>query len=213
MMVGHHLLSMYTMKSIVTLGLLAASQATATLELRGQSQTVLREPRKHIDLGHFSEWSRATKKEFLIDWEAGKASDWTIVQGNEAGGLDSMSAALTWAYHLVHKTANSSAPVKAIALLQTPSQALRLRPENQLALDNSQMTPGHEDILTLDELPEDAETLSKKLKGIVLVDHGDPSASGVKRRSCPSLTITTIEMPRLMLSHESSRRLRAVRQL
>ncbi|KAH8733052.1 hypothetical protein GQ44DRAFT_696858 [Phaeosphaeriaceae sp. PMI808] len=125
-------------------------------------------------VGHFSEWSRATKKAFLVDWQAGKASEWVIVEGNEGGDMDSMTAALTWAYHLDHSTENSSHPIKAIALLQTPSHALDLRPENKLALENSQMTPGHEDLLTMDELPEDAETLSKKLKGIVLVDHGEP---------------------------------------
>lgn len=114
------------------------------------------------------------KKRFLMDWQAGKASEWVMVQGNEGGDLDSMTAALTWAYHLVHATWNTSDPVKAIALLQTPSHALDLRPENQLALANSQMTPGHEDLLTLDELPEDPDTLSTKLKGIVLVDHGVP---------------------------------------
>ena len=81
---------------------------------------------------------------------------------------------MTWAYHLEHSSQNTSNPIKAIALLQTPSHALDLRPENRLALDNSQMTPGHEDLLTLDELPEDPETLGKKLKGIVLVDHGSP---------------------------------------
>jgi len=127
-----------------------------------------------LGVGHFSEWSRATKKAFLVDWQAGKASEWIIVQGNEGGDLDSMTAALTWAYHLDHATENSTHPVKAIALLQTPSHALDLRPENKLALDNSQMTPGHEDLLTMDELPEDPETLSKKLTGIVLVDHAEP---------------------------------------
>lgn len=110
----------------------------------------------------------------MVDWQAGKASEWTIVMGNEGGDLDSMTAALTWAYHLGHSTENTSHPIRAIALLQTPSHALDLRPENKLALDNSQMTPGHEDLLTADELPEDPETLSKKLNGIVLVDHGSP---------------------------------------
>ncbi|KAF2796084.1 DHH phosphoesterase [Melanomma pulvis-pyrius CBS 109.77] len=125
-------------------------------------------------VGHFSEWSRATKKEFLIDWQAGKESEWILVQGNEGGDLDSMTAALTWAYHLGHSTLNTSNPIKAIALLQTPTHALDLRPENQLALKNSQMTSGHEDLLTIDELPEDPETLSPKLKGIVIVDHAEP---------------------------------------
>ncbi|KAF2469920.1 DHH phosphoesterase [Lindgomyces ingoldianus] len=125
-------------------------------------------------VGHFSEWSRATKKEFLVDWQASKESEWTIVQGNEGGDLDSMTAALAWAYHLRHSTQNTSSPIKAIALLQTPADALDLRPENKLALDNSKMTSGHEDLLTLDELPEDPETLSRKIRGIVLVDHAKP---------------------------------------
>lgn len=157
---------------------LVATRTAAMPQTGPPKQTVLdassRFLSKHLGVGHFSEWSRATKKQFLIDWQAGNASEWTIVQGNEGGDLDSMTAALTWAYHLGHSTENSSHPIKAIALLQTPSHALDLRPENKLALDNSQMTPGHEDLLTMDELPEDPETLSRKLKGIVLVDHGVP---------------------------------------
>ncbi|OAL07270.1 DHH phosphoesterase [Phaeosphaeriaceae sp. SRC1lsM3a] len=159
----------------VLCALLAATQAVARPPAQMPMQSLLGSGRAQpYGVGHFSEWSRATKKAFLVDWQAGKASEWTIVQGNEGGDLDSMTAALTWAYHLGHSTENSSHPIKAIALLQTPSHALDLRPENKLALDNSQMTPGHEDLLTMDELPEDPETLSKKLRGIVLVDHGSP---------------------------------------
>lgn len=151
----------------------SAAAAGAPLSPGHGQQSVLGSPDKGV--GHFSEWSRQTKKEFLIDWQAGRESEWAIVQGNEAGDLDSMTAALTWAYHLEHATqANTSRPLKAIALLQTPSHALDLRPENKLALAHSQMTPGHEDLLTLDELPEDPETLGPKLRGIVLVDHAEP---------------------------------------
>jgi exopolyphosphatase len=155
---------------------LAAGPATAMPQNHLPKQSILGASSRlrPFGVGHFSEWSRAVKKEFLIDWQAGKESEWTIVEGNEGGDLDSMTAALTWAYHLGHSTENSSHPIKAIALLQTPSHALDLRPENKLALDNSQMTPGHEDLLTMDELPEDPETLSRKLKGIVLVDHAEP---------------------------------------
>ncbi|KAF2730473.1 hypothetical protein EJ04DRAFT_473758 [Polyplosphaeria fusca] len=131
-------------------------------------------PDKQVGVGHFSEWSRATKKEFLIDWQAGREDKWIFVQGNEGGDTDSMTAALTWAYHLGHATQNTSDPLKAIALLQTPTHALDLRPENKKALENSKMTAGHEDLLTIDELPEDPETLSRKLRGIVLVDHAKP---------------------------------------
>lgn len=125
-------------------------------------------------VGHFSEWSRATKKEFLIDWQAGQSSKWIIVTGNEGGDLDSMTSALTWAYHLEHSTQNTTHPIRAIALLQTPTDALDLRPENKLALQNSLMSTGHSDLLTIDELPESPETLSQDIKGIVIVDHPKP---------------------------------------
>ncbi|KAH7076997.1 hypothetical protein BKA63DRAFT_511190 [Paraphoma chrysanthemicola] len=166
------------MKALRTLipAFLAASPVGAMPQNHLPKQTILGAAgrAKPIGVGHFSEWSRAAKKAFLVDWQAGKASEWTIVEGNEGGDLDSMTAALTWAYHLDHISENSSHPIKAIALLQTPSHALDLRPENKLALDNSQMTAGHEDLLTMDELPEDPETLARKLKGIVLVDHAEP---------------------------------------
>ncbi|KAH7018582.1 uncharacterized protein B0I36DRAFT_336245 [Microdochium trichocladiopsis] len=137
-------------------------------------------------VGHFSEWSRETKRQFLIDWQAGRSSEWIIVQGNEGGDLDSMTAALTWAYHLQHATQNSSEPLKAIALLQTPTDALDLRPENKVALDNSQMSSGHSDLLTIDELPEDPETLATHIKGIVIVDHPKPLR---KWQAAPILSI------------------------
>ncbi|CAI6331596.1 unnamed protein product [Periconia digitata] len=127
-----------------------------------------------VGVGHFSEWSRDTKKRFFIDWQDSKENEWVFVMGNEGGDLDSMASALTWAYHLEHSTMNSSKPLKAIALLQTSMDALDLRPENKVALSNSKMTSGHEDLLTMDELPEDPETLSRKLKGIILVDHATP---------------------------------------
>lgn len=97
--------------------------------------------------------------------------------------LDSMTAALTWAYHLSHMpktpfdndtSAVHSHSTKAIALLQTPRDALDLRPENKLALRNVQMSPGHRDLLTIDELPFPAAQLAEEIKGIILVDHPVP---------------------------------------
>lgn len=82
-----------------------------------------------------------------------------------------MTAALTWSYHLSHVKPDTN---KTIALLQTPQDALDLRPENKLALHNVMMSPGHRDLLTIDELPMPAAELASKLKGIVLVDHPAP---------------------------------------
>ncbi|KAN0061557.1 hypothetical protein ACQY0O_006404 [Thecaphora frezii] len=125
-------------------------------------------------VGHFSEWSKATKHAFLRDWRDGRAGEWTVVMGNEGGDLDSMAAALTWAYHLSHISLQQGKQRKAVALLQTPLDALDLRPENKLALDNSKMSSGHRDLLTIDELPEEPSRLAPKLEGIVLVDHAVP---------------------------------------
>lgn len=91
--------------------------------------------------------------------------------------LDSMTAALTWSYHISHMAASnhtSNQIQKAIALLQTPQDALDLRPENRLALHNVQMSPGHRDLLTIDELPIPAEKLAEEVQGIILVDHPEP---------------------------------------
>lgn len=123
---------------------------------------------------YFSEWSRNTKRGFLMDWQSDKESEWIIVLGNEGGDLDSLASALAWSYHLEHISINSSEPLKAVALLQTPTDQLHLRPENELALKNSHMSSEHRDLLNIDELPADPETLSRNIKGIVLVDHPEP---------------------------------------
>jgi exopolyphosphatase len=184
--------------------LLVALPATAMPSKQGQHQAVLHAPNTHDAIrthkegvGHFSEWSRATKKEFLIDWQAGREDEWILVQGNEGGDLDSLTSALAWAYHLGHSTQNTSNPIKAIALLQTQTDALDLRPENKVALDNSKMTSGHEDLLTIDELPEDPETLSPKLKGIVLVDHAEPLRKWRKAK----ILVSTASISLLRLIH------------
>lgn len=162
--------------------LAAAAMRTAASEFQARSEQVIMQPKAgtkafkgpEIGVGHFSEWSRQTKKEFLIDWQEGRVNEWIIVQGNEGGDLDSMAAALTWAYHIEHSTANTSHPQKAIALLQTPTDALDLRPENKIALTNAKMSSGHSDLLTTDEVPEDPETLATRIKGLVVVDHPRP---------------------------------------
>ncbi|KAM0811897.1 hypothetical protein AB5N19_12253 [Seiridium cardinale] len=166
----------------IAMGACWAASANFLEQPQQSQQHVMLEPEpalsahrpKESGVGHFSEWSRETKRQFLIDWQAERSSEWIIVQGNEGGDLDSMAAALTWAYHLQHSTENSTAPTKAIALLQTPTNALDLRPENKLALDNSMMSSGHSDLLTLDELPENPQTLSNDIKGIIIVDHPVP---------------------------------------
>ncbi|KAM0751428.1 hypothetical protein T439DRAFT_288358 [Meredithblackwellia eburnea MCA 4105] len=123
-------------------------------------------------VGHFSEWSRQTKKEFLEALSSNSAHDWVIVIGNEGGDLDSMASALAWAYHLMHLPT----PQKAVALLQTVADALDLRPDNKLALVYARMASGHRDLLTIDELPIKPFDLWHRIQGIALVDHNVPQS-------------------------------------
>ncbi|KAK0519957.1 hypothetical protein OC834_007205 [Tilletia horrida] len=138
-------------------------------------------------VGHFSEWSIAQKTRFLADLkkDSANAANWILVMGNEGGDLDSMASALLWAYHLTHNgtTSTPEGPthggeprraIQAVALLQTPEDALDLRPENKLALANAKMSPGHSDLLTIDELPLPPKELARKLHGLALVDHPRP---------------------------------------
>ncbi|EGG03178.1 uncharacterized protein MELLADRAFT_49610 [Melampsora larici-populina 98AG31] len=120
---------------------------------------------------NLSEWSRSIKSQFLAEISDGRANEWVIVMGNEAGDTDSMAGAIGWAYHLTHLKKH---PQKAISLLQTVEDALDLRPENQLALERSRMSPRHRDLLTIDELPIKPFELSRHIGGIVLVDHNFP---------------------------------------
>lgn len=60
--------------------LLAANPAAAMPQSLLSKQSVLGATSKvqRLGVGHFSEWSRATKKAFLVDWQAGKASEWYV---------------------------------------------------------------------------------------------------------------------------------------
>ena len=60
-------------------------------------------PPPHTGVGHFSEWAREAKEEFLKDLKNDEAHGWTLVMGNEGGDLDSMVSALAYSYHLTHQ--------------------------------------------------------------------------------------------------------------
>ncbi|SCV73693.1 BQ2448_6123 [Microbotryum intermedium] len=143
----------------------AASQAPPTMPMPGKNES---------GHGHFSKWSRQTKKHFLHDlaYAPTKAQDWIVVMGNEAGDLDSMVSALAVSYTMMHL----KKPVKAVALLQTEQDALYLRPENSLALHKARMASYHRDLLTIDELPIKPQDMWHRIKGIALVDHNIPTS-------------------------------------
>lgn len=75
-----------------------------------------------------------------------------------------MVSALAYAYHLTHL----EKPLKAVALLQTSADALELRPENLLALQESKMASEHKDLLTFDELIIKPIELGHRIKGLAL---------------------------------------------
>lgn len=116
----------------------------------------------------------SVKEAFLASIANPSSSEpWTVVMGNEAGDLDSMASALAHAYLL-----NTVDGKRAVALVLTPRQALRLRPENELALKLTRPDSGHETLgsledvlLCADDLPVSASTLISKGVKFALVDH------------------------------------------
>ncbi|CAE7061556.1 unnamed protein product [Rhizoctonia solani] len=154
----------------------------------------------HVLHGTLSSWARSVKRDFLNDIRAcapairanttaqseacAKAAEWSIVMGNEAGDLDSLTSAIAWAFYLAHENMDNNnlkgkkgkhhnpkeRPV--VPLLQTEEDAIDLRPENKLALrEYGNMRRGHADILTIDELPLPPREIAPYIDGIYLVDH------------------------------------------
>jgi hypothetical protein len=140
----------------------------------------------HALHGSLSSWARAVKKDFLSDLAAcapairsnttahstacARAGEWSIVMGNEAGDLDSLTSAIAWAFYLAHEdislSSNDITGLKkgkgkkgkhhdwrerpVVPLLQTEEDAIDLRPENKLALrEYGNMRRGHADILSV----------------------------------------------------------------
>lgn len=134
----------------------------------------------HALHGSLSSWARAVKRDFLNDITAcapairsntttrseacARATKWSIVMGNEAGDLDSLTSAIAWAFYLAHEPLTSDDSKKGknkkgkhhdprerpvVPLLQTEEDAIDLRPENKIALrEYGNMRRGHADILS-----------------------------------------------------------------
>lgn len=120
--------------------------------------------------------SQISLKEAFLASLSGPPSDapWVVVMGNEAGDLDSLASSLAHAYLL-----NTVEGVRAVPLILTPRAALRLRPENELALRLTRPEAGHETLgsledvlLCVDDLPIPTDALLPR-GGIqfALVDH------------------------------------------
>lgn len=114
--------------------------------------------------GSLSSWARAVKNRFLGDLSAcapsilantttqstacAQVAKWSIVMGNEAGDLDSLTSAIAWAFYLAHEDLSDKNGLKGkkgkhggkweerpvVPLLQTEEDAIDLRPENTVKL-------------------------------------------------------------------------------
>ncbi|KAI0752676.1 DHH phosphoesterase [Daedaleopsis nitida] len=104
---------------------------------------------------------------YLDAVKAGKAKDWTVVMGNEAGDLDSITSAIAYAWY-----ASKYQHVLAVSLTQTPRSELHLRAENLHAFELAQID-SNTDILCIDDVTALAEDEDAPFPSstFALVDH------------------------------------------
>ncbi|KAL7284602.1 hypothetical protein ACG7TL_001896 [Trametes sanguinea] len=93
-----------------------------------------------------SEFLKESKSAYLAAVQAGKAKEWTVVMGNEAGDLDSISSAIAYAWY-----ASRVKGISAVSLTQTLRADLHLRAENLHAFELVHISPT--DILCIDDVP------------------------------------------------------------
>ncbi|KDQ07539.1 hypothetical protein BOTBODRAFT_607928 [Botryobasidium botryosum FD-172 SS1] len=83
--------------------------------------------------------------------------------GNEAGDLDTIASSVAYSYLSQRQKSHPT-----IALIQMPRADLSLRPENLLAFKYANLSPAHDDLFMLDDLPVPTDTLKTTF---ALVDH------------------------------------------
>lgn len=125
---------------------------------------------------NLADWLKSQRESFLYDVRHNKASDWVIAVGNEAGDLDSLASSISYAALSSYLDAQ-----KTIPLILTPANMLRLRPENRLALNRSQVPFEDPNIVASDltrnvllhaeQLPVPTEYLAGMGAKFALVDH------------------------------------------
>ncbi|KAI9056368.1 DHH phosphoesterase [Trametes sanguinea] len=110
-----------------------------------------------------SDYLRESKKAYLAAVQAGKGREWTVVMGNEAGDLDSISSAIAYAWY-----ASRVKGTCAVSLTQTSRADLHLRAENLHAFELVRVSPT--DILCIDDVPVQASQPFPS-SDFALVDH------------------------------------------
>ncbi|CED85193.1 Exopolyphosphatases and related proteins [Phaffia rhodozyma] len=187
--------------SIITRPLSTASTTTTTTAMTATSTnniTLPQENKNGESKGSLVGDSLLSLREmFLDDIKAGKANGWTIVMGNEAGDLDSLACALTYAF----LSTTLLAKPKHIALVQTPRAELSLRPENTLVLANVSIESSS--LLCVDDLPiEPAELVRQGVK-LALVDHNRVTSKWIPElgSSIPTGTEGSVEIEAVVDHH------------
>ncbi|KAL1405055.1 Exopolyphosphatase [Vanrija albida] len=114
--------------------------------------------------GRLADFLKSQNAAFLADLKAGKGKGWLVVNGNEAGDLDTIASSVAYAF-----LASALLGERAVPLLLTPKDLMGLRPENLYALQQSNLPL--EDLLHTPDLPITTQELAPAGVRFVLVDH------------------------------------------
>lgn len=115
-------------------------------------------------MGRLADFLQSQNQAFIDDLRKGNGKGWHLVNGNEAGDLDSISSAVAFAF--LNNALNAT---RTVPLVMTPSKYLRLRPENLLACKTAEIGP--EDLLSPEDLPVPTQDLGSLGVRFDLVDH------------------------------------------
>ncbi|EMD37017.1 hypothetical protein CERSUDRAFT_114914 [Gelatoporia subvermispora B] len=105
----------------------------------------------------------AQRSAYLSALQSGRADEWTIATGNEAGDLDSFASAIALSYYLTRLAPN---PIPTVPLALVAREDFGLRAENLHALALAGLDPAAPPLLCLDDLPTPCPT-----RRFALVDH------------------------------------------
>lgn len=136
----------------------SASRPLTTTAVPSSTSTLIAE------MGRLADFLQSQNQLFIDDLKKGHGSGWHLVNGNEAGDLDSISSAVAFA--VLNTALNAS---RTVPLMMTPAKYLRLRPENLLACKTALIGP--EDLLSPEDLPVSTEQLGFLGVRFDLVDH------------------------------------------
>ncbi|KAH8102210.1 DHH phosphoesterase [Cristinia sonorae] len=125
-----------------------------------------------------AEFMKEQKTKYLEAVKAGKGREWTVVMGNEAGDLDSLSSAIAYSWYAT--TVQQSATV---ALFRALRSDLHLRAENLHALELAGLDPSDPPVLCIDDIPSPSTPFPSNR--FALVDHNHLHSDFTRDNSDP----------------------------